>query len=95
MIGLYRAECVWADSPFRCNPLRTLADVKHITADWAAWFNNQASCTAMAAPHQPKQKTATMPTKELNDWSVHRNPRAHQTRLAHPAKSLLPRSACG
>ena len=40
-IGLYKTECVRADSPFRCGPLRTLADVEHITADWVHWFNNQ------------------------------------------------------
>ncbi len=32
-IGLYKTECVRADSPFRGGPLCTLADVEHITAD--------------------------------------------------------------
>lgn len=40
-IGLYNTDCVRADSPFRCGPLRTLADVEHITAEWVGWFNNQ------------------------------------------------------
>ncbi len=38
-IGLYKTECVRADSPFRRGPLRNLADVELITAEWAAWFN--------------------------------------------------------
>ena len=32
-IGLYKNECVRADSPFRRGPLRTLSDVELITAD--------------------------------------------------------------
>ena len=37
-IGLYKNECVRADSPFRRGPLRTLSDVELITADYVAWF---------------------------------------------------------
>jgi hypothetical protein len=37
-IGLYKNECIRADSPFRCGPLRTLSDVELITADYVAWF---------------------------------------------------------
>lgn len=37
-IGLYKNECIRADSPFRRGPLSTLADVELITADYAAWF---------------------------------------------------------
>jgi putative transposase len=40
-IGLYKTECVRADSPFRRGPLRNLADVELITAEWVAWFNDQ------------------------------------------------------
>jgi putative transposase len=32
-IGLYKNECIRADSPFRRGPLRYLADVELITAD--------------------------------------------------------------
>jgi putative transposase len=39
-IGLYKTECVRADSPFRRGPLRRLADVELITDEWVAWFNN-------------------------------------------------------
>jgi len=38
-IGLYKTECVRADSPFRRGPLRTLGDVELITAEWVHWFN--------------------------------------------------------
>lgn len=40
-IGLYKNECVRADSPFRRGPLNTLGDVEHITADYVAWYNHQ------------------------------------------------------
>ncbi|QBI20544.1 hypothetical protein ER308_13875 [Egibacter rhizosphaerae] len=40
-IGLYKTECVRADSPFRRGPLRTLADVELITAEYVHWFNHQ------------------------------------------------------
>jgi putative transposase len=38
-IGLYKNECIRADSPFRRGPLRTLSDVELITADYIAWYN--------------------------------------------------------
>lgn len=38
-IGLYKNECIRADSPFRRGPLRQLADVELITADYVAWYN--------------------------------------------------------
>jgi putative transposase len=38
-IGLYKTECVRADSPFRRGPLHTLSDVEVITADWVPWYN--------------------------------------------------------
>ena len=40
-IGLYKNECTRADSPFRRGPLRNLADVELITADYVAWYNQQ------------------------------------------------------
>lgn len=40
-IGLFKNECIRADSPFRRGPLRTLSDVELITADYIAWFNQQ------------------------------------------------------
>jgi len=40
-IGLYKNECVRADSPFRRGPLRNLGNVEMITADYIGWFNQQ------------------------------------------------------
>jgi len=40
-IGLYKHECVRADSPFRTGPLATLGDVEQITADWVHWYNEK------------------------------------------------------
>jgi transposase InsO family protein len=38
-IGLYKTECVRADSPFRRGPIRTLADLEQITSTWVHWYN--------------------------------------------------------
>lgn len=40
-IGLYKAECIAADSPFRTGPLRTVGDVEEATSAWVAWYNAQ------------------------------------------------------
>jgi putative transposase len=40
-IGLYKHECIRADSPFRRGPLATLSDVEQITADWVHWYNQR------------------------------------------------------
>ena len=40
-IGLYKNECIRADSPFRRGPLRTPGDVELITADYVSWYNHQ------------------------------------------------------
>ena len=40
-IGLYKNECIRADSPFRRGPLRNLSDVELITAGYVAWYNQQ------------------------------------------------------
>jgi putative transposase len=38
-IGLYKTECIRADSPFRRGPLNTVSDVEYITADYVAKSN--------------------------------------------------------
>lgn len=40
-IGLYKHECVRADSPFRAGPLDRLSDLEMITADWVHWYNTR------------------------------------------------------
>ena len=61
-IGLYKNECIRADSPFRRDPLSTLADVELITADYVAISTtSSASCTASAVSHPPRPKPSTIP----------------------------------
>lgn len=40
-IGLYKNECIRADSPFRSGPLGTLGGVEYATADYVTWYNQQ------------------------------------------------------
>jgi putative transposase len=40
-IGLYKTECVRDGSPFRRGPIRTLADLEHITSAWVHWYNTR------------------------------------------------------
>ena len=40
-VGLYKNECIRADSPFRRGPLRNLGDVEYTTMEWVDWFNNR------------------------------------------------------
>jgi putative transposase len=40
-IGLYKNECIRADSPFRRGQLNTLSDAEYITADYVSWHNQQ------------------------------------------------------
>jgi putative transposase len=40
-IGLYKHECIRADSPFRRGPLDRLSDLEMITADWVTWYNSR------------------------------------------------------
>jgi putative transposase len=41
IIGLYKTECIPADSPFRAGPLNRLADLEAATTAWVDWFNNR------------------------------------------------------
>lgn len=40
IIGLYKTECIRADSPFRTGPLVTVGDLERATAAWVHWYNN-------------------------------------------------------
>jgi putative transposase len=60
-IGLYKTECVRADSPFRRGPLRTVGDVEASPPTTSTGTTSSASCTASAASHPPKPRLATMP----------------------------------
>ena len=39
-IGIYKTEGIREGSPFRNGPIRTLADLEHITSGWVAWYNS-------------------------------------------------------
>ncbi len=39
-IGLYKTECIRKGSPFRSGPIRTNADIEHITCTWVSWYNS-------------------------------------------------------
>jgi putative transposase len=39
-IGLYKAECVRENSPFRHGPITTLADLEESTSARVTWYNN-------------------------------------------------------
>jgi putative transposase len=39
-IGLYKTECIRGGSPFRSGPIRSLADLEHITSAWVSWYNS-------------------------------------------------------
>lgn len=40
-IGLFKAEAITPNSPFRTGPLRTLDDVEYLTTEWVDWYNNR------------------------------------------------------
>jgi hypothetical protein len=46
---------------FRRGPLRTLADVELITADYVAWYNQQRLMHRLGRVHPPKPKVSTIP----------------------------------
>jgi putative transposase len=39
-IGLYKTECIREGSPFRSGPIRSLADLEHITCAWVSRYNS-------------------------------------------------------
>lgn len=39
-IGLHKTECIREGSLFRSGPIRTLADIEHITCAWVSWYNS-------------------------------------------------------
>ena len=70
-IGLYKNECIRADSPFRCGPLRTLSDVELITADYVAWFGPSHAPSGPCPTHRGRSpllfRTRDRPTGRLTE----------------------------
>ncbi len=41
IIGLYKTECIRADSPFRNGSIKNISDLEEMTSRWVYWFNNE------------------------------------------------------
>src|SRR5258707_188927 len=79
-IGLYKNECIRADSPFRRGPLRILADVELITVDYVAWFQP-------AAPHAPPRPSPTRRSRSSVLFPIRDRPTG---RLTEPRGGMKP-----
>src|SRR4051794_14217364 len=80
-IGLYKNECIRADSPFRRGPLRKLADAELITPTTSPGTTSSASCIAWDASHPPKQKPNTTINWTPANRPAHRTSRVHETSM--------------
>jgi putative transposase len=40
-IGLFKAEVIARNSPFRAHPARTVDDIEYATMEWVDWYNNR------------------------------------------------------
>jgi putative transposase len=79
-IGLYKNECIRADSPFRRGPLRTLGDLEYITADYVAWYNQQRLMHRLGRV-PPTEAEAHYYSQHVTDRPAgSQNPRVHETR---------------
>ena len=63
-IGLYKTECVRDGSPFRRGPIRTLANLEHITSAWVHWYNTNRLMHRFGRipPAEAKPPTTLQPT---------------------------------
>ena len=59
-IGLYKNECIRADSPFRRGPLNRLSDVETLTADWVHWYNTSRIMHRLGRRPLPSARPNTM-----------------------------------
>jgi putative transposase len=60
-IGLFKNECIRADSPFRRGPLRTWPTSNSSPLTTSPGTTSNALCTAWAVFHPPKPKLSTIP----------------------------------
>ena len=79
-IGLYKNECIRADSPFRRGPLRNLADVELITADYVAWYNQQRLMHRLGRIPPAEAEAEYYDQLTPANRPAHRTPRVHETR---------------
>ena len=80
-IGLYKNECVRADSPFRRGPLRNLADVEYITADYVAWYNQQRLMHRLGRVPPAEAETQYYSEHVTDRPAGYRTPRVHETSM--------------
>lgn len=75
-IGLYKTEAVRDDSPFRRGPLRRLADVELLIADWVHWYNTERPMHRPAASQRSNSRSSTTlqtrPNQRPHSHGVHR-----------------------
>jgi putative transposase len=94
-IGLYKNECIRADSPFRRGPLNNLADVELITADYVAWYNQQRLMHRFGRV-PPAEAEAQYYSQHVTDRPAgSQNPRVHETRDGSSSTLVLPRLQFG
>ena len=79
-IGLYKNECIRADSPFRRGQLSTLADVEHITADYVVWYNQQRLMHRLGRMPPAEAEAEYYLNRDPANRPAHRTPRVHETR---------------
>ena len=73
-IGLYKTECVRADSPFRHGPIHTLADLEEITSAWVRWYNTRRLMHRLGRIPPAEAETAYYaPTDAVTPASSHTN----------------------
>ncbi len=56
-IGLFEADAVRDDSPFRRGPLNRLADVELLTHEWVSWFNNHPVDAPARSPNTERVRS--------------------------------------
>jgi putative transposase len=87
-IKRYKSECIRADSSVRRDPLRALAHVGHITADYVA----SHPAALMHSPGRVPPAEAGWYSQGVTDRPEHRTPRVHETcmKLGMVQPSVLP-----
>lgn len=68
-IGLYKAECIADDSPFRKGPLRIVGDVEEATSRGCIGTTPAGSCIVSGGSHRP----STKPSTTLNTVPINRS----------------------
>lgn len=70
-IGLYKTEAIREDSPFQRGPLRRLADVELLTADWVGWYNTDRLMHRLGRIPPIEYETVYYATKTAQSAAAH------------------------